>query len=224
MRVEGMERFRTTGVYALTAERLSRGRTNLEVVDALLQAGVTFLQYREKEKTPGEMYAECREIREMTRRAGAAFIVNDCVDLALAVGADGVHVGQDDLPPEAVRRLIGPDRILGLSTHSPEQFQRARDSGLVDYAGVGPVYATQTKADVCDAVGLEYVRFAAEAGGLPFVAIGGIKAGNLASVAAAGARTVAVVSDVVGAGDIAAKVAELRDILRGGMRRSFEFE
>ena len=224
MRAEGMERFRTTGVYALTAEKLSRGRTNLEVVDALLQAGVTFLQYREKEKTAGEMYAECRKIREMTRRAGAVFIVNDCVGLALAVDADGVHIGQDDLPPAAVRRLIGPDRILGLSTHSPEQFRQAKESGLVDYAGVGPVYATQTKADVCAAVGLDYVRFAAEEGGLPFVAIGGIKPGNLAAVAAAGARTVAVVSDLVGAEDIAAKVAELRDILRGGPQRPFEFE
>lgn len=215
MREQGMEQFRTTGVYALTAEKLSHGQTNLEVVDALLQAGVTFLQYREKEKSAGEMYAQCKEIRAMTRRAGATFIVNDDVGLALAVDADGVHIGQDDLPPEVVRRLIGPDRILGLSTHAPEQFLWAKQSGVVDYAGVGPVYATQTKADVCAVVGLDYVRFAAVEGGLPFVAIGGIKPANLAPVAAAGARTVAVVSDLVGAVDIAAKVAELRGILRG---------
>lgn len=219
MRAKGMRNFQETGVYALTAENLSKGQTNLAVVDALLQAGVRFLQYREKTKTPRAMYEQCLEIRKMTRQAGATFIVNDHIDLALAVDADGVHIGQDDLPPEAARRLIGPDRVLGLSTHAPAQFLRAKESGIVDYVGVGPVFATQTKADVCAAVGLDYVRFAAADGALPFVAIGGIKPDNLAQVAAAGARTVAVVSALVGAPDIGAKTAQLREILTGGVSK-----
>lgn len=220
MRTEGMRNFKETGIYALTAQELSRGRSNVEVVDALLTAGIRFLQYREKEKKAGEMYEECCKIRAMTQKAGATFIVNDHIDLALAVDADGVHIGQEDLPPDIVRRLIGEDRILGLSTHNAVQLQRAKESGVVDYIGVGPVFATQTKKDVCAAVGLDYVRYAATDGALPFVAIGGIKECNIAEVAAAGATTIAVVSDIVGAPDIVRKVQSLQQILRAACRKN----
>lgn len=210
MRKQAMHNFFTTGIYALTAENLSKDRSNIEVVDELIKAGITFLQYREKDKKAKAMYEECLVIREKTRAAGVTFIVNDHIDLAIAVKADGVHVGQEDLPPQVVRKLIGNDLLLGLSTHNPEQVRLAELCGVVDYIGVGPVFETKTKKDVCDAVGLEYVRYVAINSKLPFVAIGGIKEHNIAEVAGAGAKTIAVVSDIVGAADMTAKVQSLR--------------
>ena len=124
----------------------------------------------------------------MTRQAGATFIVNDHVDLALLTEADGVHIGQEDLPPAAVRKLLGPGKIIGLSTHGPGQARAAQTSGLVDYIGVGPIFATKTKKDVCDPVGFEYLDYVVEHIPMPFVAIGGIKAHNIADVRKRGAR------------------------------------
>lgn len=214
-RAETMENFKNTEIYAITAEKMSRGRSNAEVVDQMLAAGIRFLQYREKEKSAREMYEECRVLRQMTRSAGAAFIIDDFVDLALAVDADGVHIGQTDLPPAAVRRLVGPAKVIGLSTHNLEQLQAANAMGnLIDYIGVGPVFPTATKATA--AVGLDYVRQAAHSSLLPYVAIGGIKEHNIGAVAEAGADTVAVVSGIVGAADIDASIATLRRCFRAG--------
>ena len=214
-RAETMENFKNTEIYAITAEKMSRGRSNAEVVDQMLAAGIRFLQYREKEKSAREMYEECRVLRQMTRSAGAAFIIDDFVDLALAVDADGVHIGQTDLPPAAVRRLVGPAKVIGLSTHNLEQLQAANAMGnLIDYIGVGPVFPTATKATA--AVGLDYVRQAAHSSLLPYVAIGGIKEHNIGAVAEAGADTVAVVSGIVGAVDIDASIATLRRFFRAG--------
>ena len=214
-RAETMENFKNTEIYAITAEKMSRGRSNAEVVDQMLAAGIRFLQYREKEKSAREMYEECRVLRQMTRSAGAAFIIDDFVDLALAADADGVHIGQTDLPPAAVRRLVGPAKVIGLSTHNLEQLQAANAMGnLIDYIGVGPVFPTATKATA--AVGLDYVRQAAHSSLLPYVAIGGIKEHNIGAVAEAGADTVAVVSGIVGAVDIDASIATLRRCFRAG--------
>lgn len=214
MRSLGMANFLETGIYALTAEKLSRGRTNLAVVEELLASGIKVLQYREKEKSMRVMYEECLAIRAITRRAKATFIIDDCVDLALAVDADGVHIGQEDLPPQIVRQLIGPEKIIGLSTHNQQQYMQAKTMGIIDYVGVGPVYPTKTKKDVGAAVGLDYVRFVVNDGSLPFVAIGGINLNNIATVVEAGARTVAVVSDIVGDADISAKVSALQAIVK----------
>ncbi|MFA6849075.1 MAG: thiamine phosphate synthase [Selenomonadaceae bacterium] len=207
-----MERFRQTGLYAITAECLSAGRTNIEVVRELLAAGIKFLQYREKEKKARVMYEECRVLRELTREAGAVFIIDDFIDLALAVDADGVHIGQDDLPPEVVRELVGPEMIIGFSTHNPAQMEIANSyKDIVDYFGVGPIYETHTKKDASKAVGLDYVRYAAMHAVHPFVAIGGIKEHNIAAVARSGASTIAVVSDVVGAKNIVGKIIALQE-------------
>ncbi|KAB2927853.1 MAG: thiamine phosphate synthase [Leptonema illini] len=202
------------GIYGITAEKFSRGRTNVEVARAMIAGGVTVLQYREKaaDKTQAAMLAECREIRELTRKAGIPFIVNDHVDLALLVEADGVHVGQDDLPVPEVRRRVGPGRIIGLSTHNPEQAAAAVRLGA-DYIGVGPIFATATKEDVCAPVGLGYLDHVVRSCPLPFVAIGGIKEHNLGTVASRGARTVCLVTEIVGAADITATVRRLRAIL-----------
>lgn len=198
-----------TDIYCLTDEGLSAGRSNLEVVDAMLRAGIKLLQYREKDKKAGEMLEECLHIRSMTRAAGCTFIVNDHVDIALLCDADGVHVGQEDLPVEAVRQLLGPEKIIGLSTHSPEQCRDAIARGA-DYIGVGPIYSTKTKKDVCDPVTLEYLDYVVANHDIPFVAIGGIKRHNIGEVVSHGARCCALVSEITGAPDIPVMVEALR--------------
>ena len=206
---------RNKGLYGLTAEKFSQGRSNADVVAAMLDAGVRIIQYREKTKKMGLKYEECLRLRAMTREAGAAFIVNDDIDLALLVDADGVHVGQEDLPVGAVRTLVGEKMAIGLSTHSPEQARAAVAHGA-DYIGVGPIFATQTKDDVCAPVGLEYLDFVVREIDLPFVAIGGIKEHNLAEVAAHGARCLALVTEITQAQDIKKKIASLLHVLEHG--------
>lgn len=200
-------------IYALTDSGLSRGRSAPECVAAMLSGGARIIQYREKEKKAGEMLRECREIRRLTREAGACFLINDHVDLALLTDADGVHLGQDDLPVAEARRLLGPEKIIGLSTHSPEQAAAARQAGA-DYIGVGPIFATKTKKDVCAPVTLAYLDWVVANCDLPFVAIGGIKRENIQTVARHGAASCALVSEIVSAPDIAERVRELRALMR----------
>jgi len=207
---QGLTNFITSDIYGLTAEEFSLGRNNIEVVDEMIAAGIKVIQYREKEKKTLYMYRECLEIRERTRQAGVTFIVNDHIDLAIAVKADGVHIGQEDLPPEKVRQLIGPSMLIGLSTHLPEQAQSAVKSGVVDYIGVGPIFATNTKKDVCDPVGLTYLDYVVNNIDLPFVAIGGIKLHNIAEVRKHGAKISALVTEIVGAENITEKVSAIR--------------
>ncbi|GAB6159198.1 thiamine phosphate synthase [Desulfotomaculum varum] len=208
----GLAEFLKPGLYGITAESYARGRDNIRVVQDMLAAGIKIIQYREKEKSAREKYLQCLRIRELTRQAGAVFIVNDHVDLALLVDADGVHIGQDDLPPNRVRELLGQERLIGLSTHSPAQARAAQAAG-VDYIGVGPLFATRTKKDVCDPVGLSYLNYVVKNIDLPFVAIGGIKEHNIGQVTARGARCVALVTEIVAAPDIPAKVAALRQAM-----------
>lgn len=209
-RTEAMRIFRDSPIYAITAEKLSKGRTAVETVEQMLAGGIRFLQYREKEKTGREMYEDCLAIRQLCDRYHAVFLIDDFPALALAVGADGVHVGQDDLPAAAVRAILGPDRIVGLSTHNPSQLDASNALGdTIDYIGCGPVYATQTKDHPAPVTGLDYIRYAAAHATHPFTAIGGIKAHNIADVRAAGARTCALVSEITGAADIAATVRDL---------------
>ena len=209
------------GIYGITAEKYSRGRGNIEVVEAMIAGGIRVIQYREKRpaKSFAAMLAECREIRRITREAGVLFIVNDYCDIARLVDADGVHVGQDDLSVTAVRELIGPDKIIGLSTHNPDQAAEAVAAGA-DYIGVGPIFATATKDDVCAPVGLGYLEHVVQTCPLPFVAIGGIKEHNIDQVAHRGARTVCLVTEIVGAADIAATARRLGIVLLEASRPS----
>lgn len=204
-----------TDLYGITAESWSLGRSNAEIVSAMLRGGIRVIQYREKGKNMLEKYRECLILREITGAAGALFIVNDHVDLALAVEADGVHIGQDDLPPEKVRNLIGAQRLLGISTHSPKQAQDAIMAGA-DYIGAGPVYSTRTKVDVCAPVGLEYLEYVVKHVNIPFVAIGGIKRSNLQEVVNRGASCIALVTEIVGAADPVACIQEIRVLIQGG--------
>ncbi|MGB6386348.1 MAG: thiamine phosphate synthase [Terriglobales bacterium] len=163
--------------------------------EELSAAGCTVLQYRNKSGSARQMLDEARELRA---RLGTSvkFIMNDRADLCLAVGFDGLHVGQDDLSPESARRIIGPDRWLGVSTHNPEQLSEA-DKISADYLAIGPVFATSSKANPDPVVGLEGVRRARELTRKPLVAIGGITRANALSVIEAGADSVAVISDLL---------------------------
>ena len=208
-----MECFNEFPIYGITAEALSAGRSNMEVVQEMLEGGICLVQYREKTKSARQRYQECLVLKELVHSYGAVFIVDDFVDLALAVDADGVHIGQDDLPPEAVRRLLGPDKVIGWSTHNPAQLQAAnRLAGIIDYVGCGPVFATNTKAGAVP-VGLEYIKYAKENTALPFVAIGGIKECNIQDVREAGATNVCAVSEIVSAENIRGKVLEMAGLM-----------
>jgi thiamine-phosphate pyrophosphorylase len=187
------------------------GRQPESFLRDVLAAGVDVLQLRDKHASDEELLAAARSFRRCCDGTGALLIVNDRPDLSVATGADGVHVGQDDTPVAVARRIVGPERIVGLSTHSRDQLTTAQD---VDYVAVGPVHATPTKPGRA-AVGLDLVREAAAHARVPFFAIGGIDASNAEAVLAAGARRVAVVRAIVDADDPPAAVRSLRAVLDG---------
>ena len=179
-------------LYALTDRQLA-GRPHVEVVAELLAAGVRLIQLRDKEATARELLLAARACLRLTREAGATLIVNDRVDVALAADADGVHLGQGDLGVEEARALLGPGKIIGLSTHSRAQFGRGLETSA-DYLAVGPVFATATKENPEAVVGLELVSAARALTDRPVVGIGGITAARAPEVIRAGAASVAVVS------------------------------
>lgn len=199
------------GIYGITGENFANGKTNIECVEAMIKGGIKIIQYREKNKSMGKKLEEARAIREICKKNNVVFIVNDNIDLALLVDADGVHVGQDDLPPSEVRKLIGDNKIIGLSTHSPEQGKKAFENPDVDYIGVGPIFPTTTKDTA--PVGLEYLDYVVENLNIPFVAIGGIKEHNIDRIIERGAKRICLVSDIVGAPNIEEKVKFLRSKL-----------
>jgi thiamine-phosphate pyrophosphorylase len=192
---------REARLYLITGARPDLG----SFLEAAVRGGVDFVQLREKELSDAELLRVLEEARAVTRRLGVPLVVNDRPDLAVLVGADYVHVGQDDLPLRAVRRFGIP---AGLSTHSSEELERAE----ADYMAVGPVFATPTKPGR-PAVGLELVRHAAERAAAPWFAIGGIDRTNVAEVVAAGARRIAVVRAIGDADDPEAAARELRAVL-----------
>ncbi len=199
------------GIYGITGDNFAHGRSNLECVKAMIEGGIKIIQYRDKTKSIKEKTKEAREIRELCKKHGVIFIVNDHVDIALLVDADGVHIGQDDMSPADVRKLIGDDKIIGLSTHSEEQGMKAFLDPDVDYIGVGPIFPTTTKDTA--PVGLEYLEYAVKNLHLPFTAIGGIKEHNIHEIISRGAKNICLVSDIVGATDIAEKVKYLQSLM-----------
>ena len=200
------------GIYGITGDNFAHGKSNLECVKAMIEGGIKIIQYRDKTKSIKEKVKEAREIRELCKRNGVIFIVNDHVDIAILVDADGVHIGQDDMDPSDVRKLIGDNKIIGLSTHSEEQGMKAYLNPDVDYIGVGPIFPTTTKDTA--PVGLGYLEYAVKNLHLPFTAIGGIKEHNLHEIISRGAKNVCLVSDIVGADDIAEKVRQLQKLIK----------
>jgi thiamine-phosphate pyrophosphorylase len=208
MRKKANEIFQTD-IYGITCEALSAAGDNLEVVRQMVNAGVKIIQYREKDKPKKEKLEECKVIREMCKPAGVLFIVNDDVDIAILCKAGGVHVGQDDLPVDQVRRLVGPEMIIGVSADTPGEVEDAIACGA-DYIGIGPVFTTDTKPDAGEPVGLDLVEFMAKNYKIPLVAIGGINGENIIEVRRRGIPCSAMISALVGCEDIAVRVAEIR--------------
>ncbi|GGM41375.1 thiamine phosphate synthase [Haloarcula argentinensis] len=199
-------------VYLVTQASLSADRTTDEIVAEAIDGGVGVVQLREKDRTARERYELGLELRELTREAGVTFVVNDRVDIAQALDADGVHLGDDDLPVPVARELLGDDALIGRSVSTVEDAQEAAAAGA-DYLGVGAVFATGSKDDIDDdeyAVGTDRVAAIAEAVDIPFVGIGGITAENAAEVVEAGADGVAVITAITRADDPAAAAEALQ--------------
>ena len=198
-------------LYAIIDTALAPGPAPL-VAEQLLRAGVRILQYRHKGPFTRQSWRECCALAELARSRKARFIVNDRADVALLCGADGVHLGQEDLPAEHARRLLGEGKIIGFSTHTVEQAREA-DRLPVDYLAIGPVFATTTKQRAEAVVGLETVWAVRAAVRKPLVAIGGITLENAAAVIEAGADAVAVIRDLLVAPDVEARARQFLERL-----------
>ena len=198
----------------VTDRDLSLGRSLLDVVGAAVQGGVTMVQLREKTAPTRAFLDEARALKALLAPLGVPLIINDRADIALAVGADGVHVGQTDMPVEMLRGLLGPRAIIGLSITNHAQIN-SPDAALPDYLGLGPLYLQQTKLNAASPLGVEGFRALRAATAKPVVAIGGLKADNSPPVLAAGADGLAVVSAIVGAADVRAAAAGFMGLFGG---------
>lgn len=194
-------------IYLVTDEACLHGRPLLKCVEEALAAGVTLVQYRAKAADGGVLYAEACKLKELCDKYNVPLIINDRLDIALAVCAAGVHLGQDDLPCAVARKLLGEDFIIGVSAHNPAEAVKAVSDGA-DYLGCGAVFGTATKHDVAK-LGLENLRAIRKAVAVPMVGIGGITADNYAEVLATGADGAAIVSGILAQDDIGAVVKKL---------------
>jgi thiamine-phosphate pyrophosphorylase len=201
--------------YLVTQASRSAGRDTVEIAEAAIEGGVDAVQLREKDTTARHRYELGTRLREVTAAADVPLIVNDRIDIAMAIDADGVHLGQSDLPVGAARELLGPDAIIGCSASTVADAQAAAADGA-DYLGVGAVYPTDSKADIDDdefAIGPERVRTVAESVSIPVVGIGGITADNAGTVVDGGAVGVAVITAITQADDPAHATAQLGEVV-----------
>ena len=199
-------------LYVVTDRELSKGRSDAEVARMAYEGGADVVQLRMKNADGREMLEQANLIRRYADEMCKLFIVDDRVDIAMASGADGVHLGQSDMPLEAARKLMGDDAIIGISVDNVEEAVAAQEGGA-DYVGVGAVFQTSTKPDARQGVGLGAVFEVRQAVDIPVVAIGGINRGNIQDVIKAGADAAAVVSAVVAQDDVSAAAHELRDLI-----------
>ena len=206
--------------YLVTGAEHSPGRSTIDVVEAAVAAGVDVVQLREKPASARERYRLGRELRGLTRAADVTFLVNDRVDIAAAVDADGVHLGDDDLPVSVARERLGDDAVVGRSVSTPAGAREAAAAGA-DYLGVGAVYATSSKDTDPEGteIGLERLRAIDRAVDVPFVGIGGVTVDDAADVIAAGADGVAVISAITAADNPEAATAALTEAVANGRRR-----
>lgn len=204
-------------LYVITDAKLSGGRSHREVVEAALRGGATMVQYREKDASTRQMIDEGLAIRDVCHARGVPLIINDRVDVALAVDADGVHVGQDDMPASLARKLLGRGKILGVSAENTDQARAAIANGA-DYLGAGAIFATASKADAGEPIGIVGLMKIACASTIPVVGVAGINASNAASVIRAGAAGIAVISVIVSADDVERATRELRRVVEEARR------
>jgi thiamine-phosphate pyrophosphorylase len=193
-------------LYFVTDRRQTAGRPLYDVVHAALDGGVRAVQLREKDLEGGELYRLADRLRDLTARYTARLLINDRLDVALAVGADGVHLGQTSLPVSTARQLLGPDKLIGVSTHSPDEITAAQGA---DFVVFGPVYFTPSKADYGQPQGLARLRQAVRHSPVPVFAIGGIQADRTAAVRSAGAHGVALISALSAAAEPSRAAHEL---------------
>lgn len=206
-------------LYLVTDRELSLGRSLEEVVSEAVKGGVTVVQLREKDASTGEFIELARRLMKLLKPLRIPLIINDRVDVALAVDADGVHIGQSDMSYEDARRLLGPDKIIGLSVENFKDIEAANALD-VDYIGISPVYGTPTKTDTAEPFGLEGLRKAVQMSVHPTVAIGGMNASTIGEVMAAGTDGVAVVSAICSAENIRKATSDLRAIVEEGQNKS----
>lgn len=212
-------------LYVITGENYHPGRSMLEVMEAALKGGADIVQLRDKDISKRDLLEKAKRLRDLTAKYNVPLIINDHPDVALAIGADGVHLGQDDMPITVARQIMGSDRIIGISTHRIEQARAAVNAGA-DYIGVGPVYATGTKPGR-QPVTTAYVSQVAAETRIPWVAIGGITADNANEVLDAGASRLCAVSAVVGSADPEAVCRKLKEQIEArntALRADFEAE
>jgi thiamine-phosphate pyrophosphorylase len=209
--VDISERLKDSLLYLISPAAPKSGSLD-DFISSVLEAGVDMVQLREKEMGARELLTHAEVIRRRTEEFGALFIVNDRADIAVLAGADGVHVGQDDLSVSAARKLIGKGKVVGLSTHSQLEIKQSSEKEIPDYIGVGPVHATPTKEGRAP-VGYELLEFAAEHSKVPFYAIGGIDLDNLPAVLKAGARRVSVLRAITEAEDPAGAARRMKQAL-----------
>lgn len=205
-----LTRFEQADLYVVITEAFCAGRTALTVLDQVLAAGVGIVQLREKDLTDRSLYELAVEFRRRTRAAGSLLIIDDRVDIALAAGADGVHLGQTDLPVAAARR-IAPDLIIGASSHSLAEALAAQNDGA-GYVNIGPIFSTPTKPAAVP-LGVEALQRIAPHLRIPWTTMGGLNQGNIAQVVARGARHPAVMSAVTAAADVSAAARALRETI-----------
>ncbi len=204
-------------LYLVTDDKFFQGRDLVQTIEAAIRGGITALQYRFKNKSTRQMYEELLVLRELTKRYEVDLVVNDRVDLALAVEADGVHVGQEDLPPDIVRKLVGDKMYIGYSVNSVDKLREVEHLPI-DYIGFGSVYDTATKANY-KLVGIEGLRQAVKLTSKPIVAIGGITHYRVMEVLQAGAKGIAVVSAILGFEDVEKATRSLVEAMKGYYRK-----
>jgi thiamine-phosphate pyrophosphorylase len=207
-RKERLIKLKAIDIYPVTCQELSEGRTNLEVLTAVLAGGAKIIQLREKHWDKKDLYELAIEFSKRTRNHDALLIINDHVDVALAAGADGVHLGQEDLPVAAARN-IAPELIIGASSHNLIEALKAEQDGA-DYVNIGPIFPTKTKTTSVRFLGPEAIAEIGSQLTVPFTTMGGIHPDNIGRVLEAGARRVAMITGITCAPDIAARVRQLR--------------
>ncbi|MCC6696717.1 MAG: thiamine phosphate synthase [Candidatus Hydrogenedentes bacterium] len=206
---ERLARFDRPDLYVVITEAFCGGRSALDVLDAVLDAGVRLIQFREKDLDELELFLRATQFRERTRKYDALLIINDRLEVAIATDADGVHLGQTDAPVDVARRIV-PELIIGASTHNLEEALEAQALGA-SYVNIGPIFATQTKAVPTGVVGPAMIDAIAPHLTIPWTTMGGIKLHNIDEVLKRGAKRVAVVTAVTEADDVRAAASELRE-------------
>ena len=195
-----MPKLKNFGLYFITDSTLTK-KSVIEDVKSAIKGGVKIIQYREKNASTKHMLEEANEIKKLCKKYNVIFIINDRIDIKLAVDADGIHLGQDDMPYEIARKLLGKNKIIGVTTHNVEESVQAEKMGA-DYVGLSPIFSTNTKPDAGKACGTEMIKKVRKHVKIPIVAIGGISESNISQVLRAGAMNIAIISAILAKDDV----------------------